>query len=51
MLPPFYYKAISDEGLFAAYAAIIDRIADARLQVVLYHIPGSPLSQVKGIHA
>ena len=23
MLPPFYYKGISDEGLFAAYAAIV----------------------------
>jgi 4-hydroxy-tetrahydrodipicolinate synthase len=39
MLPPFYYKGITDEGLFAAYAAIVDRVADARLRVVLYHIP------------
>jgi len=39
MLPPFYYKAVSDEGLFAAYAAIVERVADARLRVVLYHIP------------
>jgi 4-hydroxy-tetrahydrodipicolinate synthase len=39
MLPPFYYKGISDDGLFAAYAGIVERIGDARLRVVLYHIP------------
>ncbi len=47
MLPPFYYKGVSDDGLFAAYAKIIETIADDRLQVVLYHIPqvsGIPLS-------
>jgi 4-hydroxy-tetrahydrodipicolinate synthase len=47
MLPPFYYKGVSDDGLFAAYARIIETIADDRLQIVLYHIPqvsGIPLS-------
>ena len=40
MLPPFYYKNISDDGLFASYAGIvIERVADPRLRVVLYHIP------------
>jgi 4-hydroxy-tetrahydrodipicolinate synthase len=39
MLPPFYYKGITEDGLFASYAAIVDRVADARLRVVLYHIP------------
>lgn len=39
MLPPFYYKGVSDEGLFAAYARVIEAVADPRLQVVLYHIP------------
>ena len=39
MLPPFYYKNVTDDGLFAAYAAIVERVADARLRVVLYHIP------------
>jgi 4-hydroxy-tetrahydrodipicolinate synthase len=39
MLPPFYYKGISDDGLFAAYAEIVERVADPRLRVVLYHIP------------
>lgn len=39
MLPPFYYKAVTDEGVFAAYAEVIERIGDARLKVVLYHFP------------
>jgi 4-hydroxy-tetrahydrodipicolinate synthase len=39
MLPPFYYKPVTDEGLFDAYAAVIDRVADDRLRIYLYHIP------------
>jgi 4-hydroxy-tetrahydrodipicolinate synthase len=39
MLPPFYYKGVSDEGLFRNYATVIDTIADARLRIYLYHIP------------
>lgn len=39
LLPPYYYKGVSDEGVFAAYSEIIERVGDARLKVVLYHIP------------
>jgi 4-hydroxy-tetrahydrodipicolinate synthase len=39
MLPPFYYKGVSDEGLFRNYAEIIERVGDSRLRVYLYHIP------------
>jgi 4-hydroxy-tetrahydrodipicolinate synthase len=39
MLPPFYYKGVSDDGLFAAYRNIVERIADDRLRIVLYNIP------------
>ena len=39
MLPPFYYKPVSDDGLFAAYSEIIQRVGDARLKILLYHIP------------
>ena len=39
MLPPFYYKQPSDDGILAAYSSIIDKIADNRLRIVLYHIP------------
>lgn len=44
LLPPFYYKPVSDEGLFAAYSRVIEGVGDPRLKVVLYHIP-----QVSGI--
>jgi 4-hydroxy-tetrahydrodipicolinate synthase len=44
MLPPFYYKGVSDDGLFRSYAEIIERVGDERLRVYLYHIP--PVSQV-----
>jgi 4-hydroxy-tetrahydrodipicolinate synthase len=39
MLPPFYYKHITDEGMFASYSEIVERVADPRLRIVLYHIP------------
>ena len=39
MLPPFYYKGVSEDGVFASYAAVVERVADPRLRVVLYHIP------------
>ncbi|MDI6025013.1 dihydrodipicolinate synthase family protein [Corticibacterium sp. UT-5YL-CI-8] len=39
LLPPFYYKGVSDDGLFDAYSRILEGIADDRLKVVLYHIP------------
>lgn len=39
MLPPFYYKPVSDDGLFAAYSEVIQRVADRKLKIYLYHIP------------
>lgn len=44
MLPPFYYKDVSDDGLFAYFSEVIDRVGDGRLRVYLYHIP--PVAQV-----
>lgn len=44
MLPPFYYKGVSDEGLFRNFAEVIERVADNRLRIYLYNIP--PVSQV-----
>jgi 4-hydroxy-tetrahydrodipicolinate synthase len=44
MLPPFYYKGVSDDGLFRNYAEIIERVGDSRLRIYLYHIP--PVAQV-----
>lgn len=39
MLPPFYYKQVTDEGLYAFYAKVVEGIADPRLRVYLYQIP------------
>src|SRR4029079_13141677 len=39
VLPPFYYKGVSDDGLFRYFAERIDRVGDDRLRVFLYHIP------------
>ncbi len=39
MLPPFYYKGVSDDGLFRSFAEVIERVGDARLRIYLYHIP------------
>ena len=39
LLPPFYYKGISDEGIFRFIAEVIERVGDERLRVYLYHIP------------
>jgi 4-hydroxy-tetrahydrodipicolinate synthase len=39
LLPPYYYKGISDEGLFRFFARVIEGVGDDRLRVVLYHIP------------
>ena len=44
MLPPFYYKAPSEEGLFRFFAQVIEEVGDDRLKVYLYHIP--PVAQV-----
>ncbi len=39
VLPPFYYKGASDEGLYAAYAETIERIGDPALKLYIYHFP------------
>ena len=44
MLPPFYYKDVSDDGLYRSYSEVIERVGDDRLHIYLYHIP--PISHV-----
>ena len=39
MLPPFYYKDVSEEGLYRSFAEVIERVGDSRLRIYLYHIP------------
>jgi len=45
-LPPFYYKNISDDGLYNYFELVISRVADERLKIYLYNFPkmtGVPL--------
>ena len=47
MMPPFFLKGVSDQGVVDAYRYVLDGAADPRLRVYLYHIPqvsGVPLS-------
>ncbi len=44
VLPPFYFKGTSDEGLFDYYRMLIEKINDPKLKIYLYHIP-----QVSGV--
>lgn len=39
VLPPFYYKTVTDEGLYRHFARLIEEIAPARPSIYLYHIP------------
>ena len=44
VLPPFFFKGVSDQGIIDGYRQLIAQVADARLRLYLYHIP-----QVTGI--
>ena len=44
MLPPFYYKDVSDDGLYRSFAEVIERVGSNDLRIYLYHIP--PIAHV-----
>ena len=44
LLPPFYYKNVSDEGVYQYYKQIINTVKSKNLRVFLYNIP-----QVSGV--
>ncbi len=44
MLPPFYYKGVSDDGLYRSFAEVIERVGSNDLRIYLYHIP--PIAHV-----
>ena len=47
MLPPFYYKKVSDAGMDAYMTEVLDRVGENDLQIYLYHFPqltGVPFS-------
>lgn len=37
--PPYYFKGVSDDGLYSWYADLLDRVAPLASRVLLYHIP------------
>ena len=39
LLPPFFYKNVSEEGVINYYRHIIERVGDNNLHYILYHIP------------
>jgi 4-hydroxy-tetrahydrodipicolinate synthase len=44
LLPPFFLKGVLDQGVIDFYSQVIDKVADDRLRIVLYHIP-----QISGV--
>ncbi len=39
LLPPFYYKAVTDAGLANYFELVINQVNDPRLKIYLYHFP------------
>ncbi len=48
VMPPFFYRDFSDDGVFAALSEVIERVGDDRLRMYLYHFPkmsGMPITR------
>jgi 4-hydroxy-tetrahydrodipicolinate synthase len=43
-LPPYFYRDVTEDGLFDAYANLVDQVGNDRLRLTLYNIP-----QVSGV--
>ncbi len=39
VLPPFYYKNVSEDGLFNTFATLIEQLDNPALRLYLYHFP------------
>ena len=46
VLPPFYYKSPSDEGLYAYFSQLVEKVGDDRLRVYLYHFPQMSMTPI-----
>ncbi len=46
VLPPFYFKNVSDEGIYGYYARLIDSVRDNNLRVYLYHFPQMSMTPI-----
>ena len=38
-LPPYYYKAVSEDGIRDSVAWLVDAVSDLNPRIILYHIP------------
>jgi len=43
-LPPFFWRQPGDDGVYAAYAKLVELLAGVKTRIILYHIP-----QVTGV--
>lgn len=43
VLPPFFFKGVTEDGVFGYYAEIIERVGSGCAPVYLYHIPPAHL--------
>ena len=39
VLPPFFFKGLSDDGVYAAFAKLCDMLKGIDTRIILYHIP------------
>src|SRR5437762_8383999 len=46
MLPPFYYKDVSEEGLYRYFSEVVQRVGDTRLKIYVFHIPSVAIVSV-----
>ncbi len=46
VLPPFYYKNASDEGLYAYFSQLVETVGDDRLRVYIYHFPQMSMTPI-----
>ena len=37
--PPFYFKGVTEEGLYSWFSGFCEKLNDERIEVILYHIP------------
>ncbi|MDL2398769.1 dihydrodipicolinate synthase family protein [Rhizobium mayense] len=46
LAPPFYFKNVSDDGLFRWFSAVFARLADKARDIIVYNIPSVTMVQL-----
>lgn len=46
VVPPFFYKNLEEEGILRYYRQLIDKVADNRLALYLYHFPQTAMVSI-----